>query len=318
MGRYGADLTFLRPFYTCRYAQLSANIAAGAEMGVLAIDYRTTTWRQQDSGWPYPMEDTLAAAQWLRDNGASKIFLTGDSTGASQAIQTMIYNIEERKNVTIDGAVTFSAWTDFTCSSATYQYRRACDGWCTDIGEAVYKGNPAPIAYGGRSSANGYTAPKSIDDPRVNPWNANPFTLAKLPPLLLIVGSGEVLLGENLQFGQMVRAAGAIAQVEVWGGMWHDFQMATQGCGAGIMYEAVDALQRAGQFFRGEGRCTQDCTANCPRSSPVPVQFHYLHQQFPSWDGNGCNLPKEDWSAEFQDPAPPQAPPVPQFMELRL
>ena len=104
------------------YAQLSANIAAGAEMGVLAIDYRTTTWRQQDSGWPYPMEDTLAAAQWLRDNGATKIFLTGDSTGASQAIQTMIYNIEERKNVTIDGAVTFSAWTDFTCSSATYQY----------------------------------------------------------------------------------------------------------------------------------------------------------------------------------------------------
>ena len=67
------------------------------------------------------------------------------------------------------------------------------------------------------------------------------------------------------------------------------------------------------QFFRGEGRCAQDCTANCPQSSPVPVQFHYLHQQFPGWDGNGCSLPKEDWPAEFQDP-----PTVPEFMELRL
>ena len=37
-----------------------------------------------------------------------------------------------------------------------------------------------------------YTAPKSINDPSVNPWNAHPLTLAKLPPLLLIVGSGEV------------------------------------------------------------------------------------------------------------------------------
>ena len=74
------------------------------------------------------------------------------------------------------------------------------------------------------------------------------------------------------------------------------------------------------QFFRGEGRCAQDCTANCPQSSPVPVQFHYLHQQFPGWDGNGCSLPKEDWPAEFQDwPAELQdPPPVPEFMELRL
>ena len=44
--------------------------------------------------------------------------------------------------------------------------------------------------------------------------------LAKLPPLLLAVGGGEVLLGENLRFAQLAQAAGAAVQVEVYESMW--------------------------------------------------------------------------------------------------
>ena len=42
------------------YAQLAANVASTSGMGVLSIDYRTTTWRGADpnipAGWPTPME----------------------------------------------------------------------------------------------------------------------------------------------------------------------------------------------------------------------------------------------------------------------
>ena len=58
------------------------------------------------------------------------------------------------------------------------------------------------------------------------------WLLAELPPLMLIIGSRDMLLGENLAFAQKVQSAGAAAQVEVFSGMWHDFIEETHGCGA--------------------------------------------------------------------------------------
>lgn len=56
------------------------------------------------------------------------------------------------------------------------------------------------------------------------------------------------------------------------------------------MWEAVDALQRAGQFFRGEGVCKSTCTASCPRSSTVPVEWHFLYNEFPEVHDGACSL----------------------------
>lgn len=67
-----------------------------------------------------------------------------------------------------------------------------------------------------------------MTDGLVSVINAPDALLARLPPILLIIGGDEVLLGENLQFAQRVQNAGGQAHVEVWDGMWHDFIMACQ------------------------------------------------------------------------------------------
>ena len=66
----------------------------------------------------------------------------------------------------------------------------------------------------------------------VSPMQSPAWLLAELPPLMLIIGSRDMLLGENLAFAQKVQSAGAAAQVEVFSGMWHDFIEETHGCGA--------------------------------------------------------------------------------------
>jgi len=62
-------------------------------------------------------------------------------------------------------------------------------------------------------------------------------------------------LGDNLQFVQMVARAGGSAQLEVYDGMWHDFEMSSEGCGSGKnLAEGVNAIERAGAFLkRGKG-----------------------------------------------------------------
>ena len=68
--------------------------------------------------------------------------------------------------------------------------------------------------------------------------------------------------------------------VEVWDGMWHNWAQATEGCGAGVLHEAVDALQRVGQFFRGDYTGQWNFTGGtaggggAPRSSLTPFQYH--------------------------------------------
>jgi acetyl esterase/lipase len=56
--------------------------------------------------------------------------------------------------------------------------------------------------------------------------------LALLPPIMLVIGGNEQLLGENLEFAQKAQAAGAHVQVEVFEGMWHDFVQESEGCGS--------------------------------------------------------------------------------------
>ena len=54
--------------------------------------------------------------------------------------------------------------------------------------------------------------------PLVSPMAAPNYLLARLPPLLLIIGGAEQLLGESIMFAQKAQSAGASVQVEVFEG----------------------------------------------------------------------------------------------------
>ena len=65
------------------------------------------------------INDVLQAVGWLHEQGASSVSLYGDSSGATQVVQTLLL-LAHRKNTgqgftpNITSAVTFSAWLDLT------------------------------------------------------------------------------------------------------------------------------------------------------------------------------------------------------------
>jgi acetyl esterase/lipase len=82
-------------------------------------------------------------------------------------------------------------------------------------------------------------------DPR-NPLASPLFaSLAGLPPLLLQVGSEEVLLDDTLRLADNARAAGVEVCVEQWDEMFHVWQAL-----AAMLDEGQKAIDRIGEFLR--------------------------------------------------------------------
>ena len=67
----------------------------------------------------------------------------------------------------------------------------------------------------------------------VYPNDTHDLLIITVPPGTTSRGVGtEVILSDNLEFGQRAQAAGAAVQVEVFSSMWHDFVQESDGCGA--------------------------------------------------------------------------------------
>jgi len=207
------------------YAMLSSKVAKEANMGVLALDYRSTASIPQPTLFPGAIDDVTAAMQWLKRRGVSDIYMYGDSSGGTQAIQTVLY-IEHLKaqgkdpQVSVSGIATFSSWLDLSDSNPMYATRQWCTGKCQGIGSPTYRSDAAADRLEGLCEAKRYVpANMSMLDGLISPMQARPELLSKLPPMLLIVGGAEVLLGETIQFAMKCQALGAPVQAEVWDGM---------------------------------------------------------------------------------------------------
>ena len=70
--------------------------------------------------------------------------------------------------------------------------------------------------------------------------------LKGLPPLLVHVGSDEVLLDDSTRLAERARAAGVEVDLRVWDGMWHDFQ---RQAGLGVI-EAQESIDLIGAFIK--------------------------------------------------------------------
>lgn len=66
----------------------------------------------------------------------------------------------------------------------------------------------------------------------------------KLPPILVQVGSRELLLDDACNYARAAAAFGTTVRLEIYEGMHHVFQQ-----GAGCLQAANDALDRVGDFI---------------------------------------------------------------------
>lgn len=198
-------------------------IAAGA--CVLSVDYALAP----EHPFPAAVVDGVKAYCWLLDHGhaASTIALGGDSAGGGLAAATLIAARDQGLPIPAS-AILISPWTDLTCDTETYLSRAAVDPMIT----------PESI----RGSAAVYLAGADARDPLASP---NLADLTGLPPLLVHVGTDEVLLDDARIFVERAKAAGVDAHIEVWDRMFHVWHAFYQ-----MLEEGEAAIEILGEFLR--------------------------------------------------------------------
>lgn len=208
---------------------ITAALARLSRRRVFSLDYRLAP----EQRFPAAPDDALAAYRWLLGQGVppGAISLAGDSAGGGLVLVTLL-RARDAGLPQPACAVCFSPWTDLAGTGASL---RSNDGRCAMFRtESV--GQFAAAYLGGASALDPHASPAFAD-------------LGGLPPLLLQVGSTEVLLDDARRVDEKVRAAGGSSTLEVYEDVFHCWQMLD-----GVVPEARVALSRAATFIRDHAR----------------------------------------------------------------
>lgn len=204
-------------------AGLYSEVCPGA--CVLSVDYRVAP----EHPYPAALEDAIDAYQWLLDEGfeAKHIFLAGDSAGGGLSLALVMY-LREHNILLPAGIALMSPWADLTASGASYD-----DNYEVDI---VFGNRRDSLIYG-----NPYSDGSDPKDPHISPvyGEFNGF-----PPMLIQVGSEEMLLDDSKKVAAKAKQAGVSVRYSEYPGMFHVFQMAAKS-----MPEAGKAWSEVGKFF---------------------------------------------------------------------
>lgn len=203
------------------HGALLARICREAGARGLMLSYRLAP----EHRYPAALDDCIAAYRWLLAQGfeASHIMMAGDSAGGNLTLALLLRAREEGLPPPA-GAVAMSPVADFTFSGDSMRRNDGVD----DMFSADLMGALVP-AYLPR--------PDLRTHPHVSPVFGD---YAAMPPLMLIVGSTELLLDDSVRVAQRCPTA----KLLVWNGMPHVFP------GFGFLPEAREATQRIGLFMR--------------------------------------------------------------------
>ena len=204
---------------------LGAALSRTARAPVLLPEYRLAP----EHVFPAAFEDVLSAWRWLTETHAvpaHRIAVSGDSAGGGLGLALMVHLRDE--GLPLPGCyVGMSPWTDLAGTGPSMQDLDGVDPW---LSAGLVE--PAARAYAGELA---------LDDPRVSPLYAD---LAGLPPMLVHVGSDEILRDDARRLVERARIAGVDASLGEFPGLWHVFH-AFPG-----FPESRQALREIGAFMR--------------------------------------------------------------------
>lgn len=206
------------------HARLTAMLAGHAGVEVCSPNYRLL----QDAPFPAAFEDALQAWEALLAKGyaPSDIVLAGDSAGGGLALALLSHLLTDGQRPA--GLVAFSPWTDLALTAASLGDNKTSD--------------PLLPVERIEEARDFYLKGADPRDARASPLYAS---YPDCPPVLIHVGSTEILQDDSYRIEALLREAGVQVTLRTYDQcphVWHFFDA--------WLPEAREAIADAGQFVQ--------------------------------------------------------------------
>lgn len=198
-------------------------VAAATGMRVIAVEYALAP----EETFPAAVDDVVAVYRALcEETSPARIGIYGCSAGGVLAAQSVARLLFE--TMPLPGAIVMLCGTGLEMAGDSA------------VTAGPLTGQPAEVAPDLASLP--YFAGCQGDDPLVFP-GTNADVLARFPPSLLVTGSRDFAASSVATMHRRLLAAGAVAELLHFDGMWHAFHMAT------TLPEARETFTAMARFF---------------------------------------------------------------------
>ena len=211
------------------YLSLTSHLAKATNCSVLVIDYSLAP----ENKFPAAIEDSKKAFNWMQENGpkgkknANKSFICGDSAGGGLALGVTLA-LKDSNMVLPNAVIALSPWAELDPISDSYETNQSLDPYITKDAIAAFK----DIYINDESE---------VENPYASPVYGN---FEGFPPILIQVGSREVLLDDSKKIEEKAKSFGCDVTLEIWHDMVHVFHGY-----APFLPEANEAIDKISLFI---------------------------------------------------------------------
>lgn len=205
------------------HREFACRIANATNSKVLIVEYRLAP----EHLFPAALDDAVSSFKFLLEEGyrASRLAIIGDSAGGGLTL-ALLLRLRELSVELPSCAICLSPWVDLTMSGDTMKSHASLD--------------PVVSEESLKMMAQLYIGPEDSKNPLISPLYGD---FSGFPPLLIQVGTAEVLLDDSRRLAKKALEQGVQVTLHEFEGLIHVFQAF-----AALAPESAQAVDEIGAF----------------------------------------------------------------------